>query len=85
MGSEPRKALSVVGMFRASGGGGNLPAVSPRTGRPKSPDPRVHVVNVRLSEAEIQLVRAAADRYDLPMGSWARERLLAAARKALKD
>ena len=47
--------------------------------------PRVHVVNVRLSEAEIQLVRAAADRYDLPMGSWARERLLAAARKALKD
>lgn len=60
-------------------------SVSPRTGRPKSDNPRVHVVSIRLTAEEMQLVKQAAGRYDLPTGEWTRSRLLAAAKRALKD
>lgn len=60
-------------------------SVSPRTGRPKSDDPRIHVVSLRFTADEYELVKAAAGRFDVPAAAWARGRLLAAAKRALRD
>jgi hypothetical protein len=84
MGSAASPPLFVVGMFRPNRNGATVPGVSPRMGRPKSEDPRVHVVSVRLSQAEMDLIMKAASRFDLPLGTWTRERLVAAARRALR-
>lgn len=63
---------------------GTFCGVSPRTGRPPSDDPRRRSVNLRLTEAEYALVAEASSYVDTPMAVWARERVLAAARRALR-
>lgn len=59
-------------------------SVSPRTGRPPSDDPRKRSVNLRLTETEYALLLEAASYVDTPVAVWARERVLAAARRALR-
>jgi hypothetical protein len=53
-----------------------------RIGRPPTNHPRTHAVPVRLNDPELDLIRAAAERAGQPVGVWARERLLAAAKRA---
>jgi len=56
--------------------------MSPRTGRPKSDNPHVKVVSVRLTQAEYDACLDAATRKEAGIGPWMRERLVAAARRS---
>ena len=57
-----------------------------KRGRPKNPDDLVkrRVVQIRLSEAEKQAFSDAAKNSGLSLSSWARERLIKAAREDLR-
>lgn len=69
-------------MVREESGFGTFSAVSPRTGRPPSEDPRRRSVNLRLTEEEYLLLMEVAAHTDTPVAVWARERVVAAARRA---
>jgi uncharacterized protein (DUF1778 family) len=55
--------------------------MSPRTGRPPSEDPRSVVLSLRLTTAESEALREAADRAGQPVTVFVRERALAAAKR----
>lgn len=54
----------------------------PRTGRPKSDNPRKNVHSIRLSDDEVLAVMAAAEKAGKDIGPWMREKVLAAAKRA---
>jgi hypothetical protein len=54
----------------------------PRTGRPKSDNPRRNVQSVRLSDDELLLVMQAAEKADQDVGPWIRDKAVAAAKRA---
>jgi len=56
--------------------------MSPRTGRPPLENPRSNARHVRLSDDELKLTMAAADKAGQSWGDWAREKLIAAAKRA---
>lgn len=58
--------------------------MSPRTGRPPSDDPRRRLISIRLTDSEYELVTRAASYKDVPLAVWVRERVLAAAKRALQ-
>jgi hypothetical protein len=53
----------------------------PRTGRPRVDNPRKNVQSVRLSDEELLLVMAAAERAGQDVGPWMREKVLSAAKR----
>jgi uncharacterized protein (DUF1778 family) len=53
-----------------------------RTGRPKTDNPRTVQVMISLTEDEAVLVRSAAAIAGQPVGTWAREKAVAAAKRA---
>ena len=53
--------------------------MSATIGRPRSPNPRRNAVPIRLSDPELDTIRAAASARGLRVGEWAREQLLRAA------
>jgi hypothetical protein len=52
--------------------------------KPKSPNPKVQFLHIRLNAAEMALLAQAADIASLAVSSWARERLLTDARRELR-
>jgi len=52
--------------------------------KPKSPNPKIQFLHIRLNAAEMALLAQAADIASLAVSSWARERLLADARRELR-
>jgi hypothetical protein len=54
----------------------------PRTGRPKSDNPRRNVHSIRLSDDELLTVMTAAEKAGKDIGPWMREKVLAAAKRA---
>jgi uncharacterized protein (DUF1778 family) len=56
--------------------------MSPRTGRPPSDNPRTKVVPLRFTPDEWQAIYDAAERAGKNAGSWMREKLNAAAKRA---
>lgn len=54
----------------------------PRTGRPKSANPRSNVHSVRLSDEELALVTRAAEQAGVDLGPWMREKVVAAAKRS---
>lgn len=52
-----------------------------RTGRPPSDNPRVKVIPIRLADDEHAAIAEAATRAGVPVGTWARDKLLAAAKR----
>lgn len=57
-------------------------SMSPRTGRPKSANPRTNAIPIRLADDELALIRSAADKAGLSAGEWMRDKLIAAAKRA---
>lgn len=60
------------------------PPVKPRIGRPPAQEPRDRRITVRLTEREYEVVLAAADRFDQTVSEWTRDRLVAAAKRAVR-
>lgn len=56
--------------------------MSPRTGRPKSDNPRGNAIHIRLADDELAQCRTAAEQAGQPLGEWTRAKLLAAAKRA---
>ena len=53
----------------------------PRTGRPKSDNPRTNAVPIRLSDDELAQLRAAAELAGVTVGEYVRSKALAAAKR----
>ncbi len=53
--------------------------MSATMGRPRSANPRSHAVPIRLSDTELDAIRAAAAVAGVRVGEWARAQLLRAA------
>jgi uncharacterized protein (DUF1778 family) len=56
--------------------------MSPRTGRPRSDNPRSNAVHIRLTDDELALCRTAAENAGQTVGEWMREKLIAAAKRS---
>jgi hypothetical protein len=56
--------------------------MSPRTGRPPSDNPRVNVIPVRFTDAEVAVLKAAAEKVGAKAGEYIREKALAAAKRS---
>ncbi len=54
-----------------------------KTGRPRVPNPRRHMVHMRLTDAERDLIERAASQVDKFPGEWARDIVVARAREAV--
>lgn len=60
----------------------NLVLMSPRTGRPKSDNPRSRVVPLRLTEDEHSLIAGAANQDGKPLSEYIRSAAVNKAKKA---
>lgn len=58
--------------------------MSPRTGRPKTDNPRTNINRVRLSDDEQERLKEVAADAELEPSVWLREAALAAIEKALR-
>lgn len=56
--------------------------MTPRTGRPKSANPRTRTAVARLTDDEYATLAAAASKAGLTLGEWMRQRLLASAKRS---
>jgi uncharacterized protein (DUF1778 family) len=55
--------------------------MTPRTGRPKSEHPRSNIIPVRFSDDEVALIKWAADRAEITVGQYIRDKAYAAAKR----
>ena len=53
----------------------------PRTGRPKSDNPRTNAIPIRLADDELAQLRAAAELAGVTVGEYVRSKALAAAKR----
>lgn len=58
--------------------------MSPRTGRPRSDDPRAEIITVRFTAGEYAEVKAAVEASGKPVSVWIREASLRTAKRARK-